>query len=393
MTMANLERLITDLQSKETDLLEKEHQTLQDVTDYWGTVRKLNTVFTAATRSGLTRVGLQKLPPTATTEQEAKDAIGMHLLCQSLSRSPFGKLPWTLSDIYPLLFKKPPEGLKRSPGVVTVTYCNDPDTETEYPYWKDLYFYDMGRDLWTQGDGGYDGHGLWYSINGGARTYYLKWQEEATMYCGGGGVTWTLVPPPSAVDDIDGTAPPLFESPQASPSPPDLTRYSPDSPEGGEIPGTSVPQPRSHSTPKAQTRQKRRAPAVKAPAPKRPKKGTRQPKRAAGVAPSDVGGVRHTVSGQHGASRLDRLLDGARDPPAVCYTGQTGQLKTIRYRLQAGPYTFERVSSTWHWLNGPETESKLLVTFKDETDRKRFIDTFNTSASGVRLTLCSISGL
>nr|WRK63448.1 E2 protein [Anas platyrhynchos papillomavirus 3] len=422
MTTANprrggrsLEEQLEALQDREAELLEREPTNLGDICSYWEVVKRQQLLFTACGVRGIRRVGGVRVPPTRVSEQEAKDAILMVLLCRGLQGTQWANLPWSLGDFSPVLYRQPPEGLKRGGRSVSVVYCDDPMTETVYPYWTHILQHDPRSGSWTELSGGQDGNGLWSQAAGGERHYHTLWRDEGRRHCPVGRVTWKLggygSPGHETPEDLPELSPPVHESTRTpqTPSPPQLSRYSSgaghnsrsrrEPPSPG--PSTAPPPPkrrrqqppqRPQKTPRPDTGRKRpdRQPA-------RPRgKGTAR--RAPAPAPTPVPPTPAEVGSSHrsdhsGATPLERLLQEAKDPPAVCYTGRTGQLKTIRHRIQTGSLPYGRVSSTWHWLGDSEQESKLLVTFDGPAQRDRFLANFKTGASGVRVQLVSILGL
>ncbi|QBR99477.1 E2 [Gull papillomavirus 1] len=375
--LQNLQRTLEELQEQESSILEKEHTCLQDVVKYWQTVKRIQLLFVAAAKQHVKYIGLQRVPQVASSEAQAKDAIHMLLLAEAMQHSPYGRLPWTVEDFNPMLYKTPPEGLKRGGRNVRVQFCGDPETEGTYTYWGHYYTYDAISATWHEARGGMDTVGLWYQ-EGGSRVYHTRWEDEGRKVCGGAGaITWTF----PTRDEVDTVAPPLQTPPRHestrlddTPTPPELTRYSPDEPE--------------HHRPPAK-RPARRTPG-------NARKGT---KRIRGpgpspIAPRDVGAVHHTIHRQGRGNPLQRLLDDAADPVALCFEGRTPQLKTIRHRITHGNYRVGRISTTWRWVgvNG-EDKSKMLVTFDTDSDRGRFMQEFRTGASGVRLFHVNLFGL
>lgn len=418
MTMASLQRTLQDLQQQETDLLESDPDTLEGLQDYWKVVRRTNLLLNAAGRSGLCRIGNQKIPPSAVTEKEAKDAIHMQMLVESLMRSPFASLGWSLSDVFPLLVNTPPEGLKKRPKRVYVTFNRDPNTENEYPYWERLYFHDPSSDTWCEAEGGADKTGLYYTgCDTTGKTYYTTWLREGRKHFPDGRLTWTLQfssgsqaeaesepEEDSEDDDLDGLPPPLLESTQVSPpstpSPPDLSVYS--------LPGTSKDLRPPSAPKKPRSARQPSRPPPKRPSPPTKKTSERPTKRARtkpatskgtgrqerlGLEPEEVGSKHQTV-GRGGGHTVRQLLREAADPLGLCFEGKTGQLKTIRHRITHGPYRYQRISTAWHWINhdSPST-SKIIVTFHSESERQNFLDTFKIIGSGVRVFRCSLEGL
>ncbi|AAM46855.1 E2 [Psittacus erithacus papillomavirus 1] len=372
--MEGLRESLERLQRREAEILEQDPTDLQTITEYWENVKKQHLLLYAAGQKGYKQLGLQRVPPLHVSEQEARDGILMVVLLRSLLGTPHALRTWSLGEWGPRLFRTPPDGLKFGPHTVRVFYCNDPSTETEYPYWDSYLFYDPTTGEWTEGIGGYDNVGIWHeTING--RGYHMIWRDEARRVCGGNQVTWELST--SDRDSLDGIPPPLLESTRVespepatepeTPSPPQLSNYALGDP----------PNIRGGSN-SARTRSRRiRTRGT----------GTDTP---TGIRPEDVGTARTTVRG--GGTRLDRLIAEAKDPPGLCFVGRTGQLKTIRYRVQTGPYNVTRISTTWHWIGDGEHLSRMIILFNDSHQREVFARAFRV-VSGVRVYKVSLSGI
>ena len=65
------------------DLYESGREDLQSQIDHWQTLRQEQVLLYFARKHGVMRLGYQPVPPLATSESKAKDAIGMVLLLQS----------------------------------------------------------------------------------------------------------------------------------------------------------------------------------------------------------------------------------------------------------------------------------------------------------------------
>ncbi|QBR99463.1 E2 [Puffin papillomavirus 1] len=396
--MANLQAMLEQMQDRESSLLEKDDTTLDDAIEYWRTVKQIQLLFVAAGRQGHRSIGRQRVPPVHVSEKQAKDAIQMLLLGESLSRGPYGRLHWTLEDLSPILYASAPEGLKRNGRTVRVIYCGNPDTETSYTYWTHIYKYDALTGTWYEARGGMDDVGLWY-MEGDALHYYTKWEDEGRQHCGRGAVTWTFRGRNVRGNDVVDTvappelSPPRLESTRISdptPSPPELSRYTPGPP--AKRPREAAAAPRGSRTGQTRGGRGRTRPSTgRGHGGSSGRKGTSD----APIAPDAVGSVHHTVpTGTGRVPRLQRLLQDAEDPVGLCFEGRTGQLKTIRWRIQQGNYRVDRVSTTWRWAGRDgEDKSKIIVTFANDGDRAAFMRDFRTGASGVRLFHVNLFGL
>lgn len=355
-------------------------------------------LITAAARQNIRYIGMQRVPPARVAEQEAKDAILMTIVIGSLINSPFAHLSWDMSDFSPLLFRQAPESIKRDGRTVRVTFCNDPDTTTEYPYWLKYLF--LGDGEWTEAEGGVDAVGIWYD-SGGHRVYVTHWRDEAARMCPGQSPAWSIMS--DRLNDLslqtvlDAEAGPYEEpalestrrdSPDRSRtvSPPELTRYSPIRPRGAADRRRRT----ATSTQRAERTAERQRSRTRG---RQGTTRTRAAPRATAVRPEDVGTVR-TTDYRRGQSRVERLIADARDPPCLVFEGYTGQLKTIRHRLRTGQFAHLHVSSTWHWVgrDGPD-RSKIIVAFRSEQERDTFARTFYTGNSGVRVFHATLNGL
>nr|WOB19158.1 E2 [Columba livia papillomavirus 1] len=383
MENARMVLALQALQEREAELLEKDHHTLAEILDYWGTVRRTQTLLAAAAKQGIKRVGGTKVPPASVTEHEAKDAIMMTILLDSLAQSPYARLQWELGDMSPQLYRQRPEGLKRGPRRVLVRYCGDPDTDTEYPLWETVLLFDPGSRQWTESHCGADNVGIWQDIDG-RRHYTLLWRDDGRKQCLGPSITWELLSQSATGDQLQRP----FSSSLGSPSPPKLSFYDrPDA--AAEQPRTSTPKQRA---PKRKATRSGGRGVTKEPAKKRRPRTKGTADTIDGVAPESVGAA-HTSAPRSGLSRLQRLISDARDPPGIVFEGRTSQLKTIRHRLRGCAGGYSRVSSTWHWIGESEENSKIIVLFETEDQRSQFENTFRVSNSGVRAFHVALKGL
>ena len=88
--MDNLSERFNVLQENLMDIYESGQEDIETQIKHWQLLRQEQVLFYYARKNGVMRVGYQPVPPLATSEAKAKDAIGMVLLLQSLQKSPYG---------------------------------------------------------------------------------------------------------------------------------------------------------------------------------------------------------------------------------------------------------------------------------------------------------------
>lgn len=157
---------------------------------HWQLIRQEQVLLHAARQQGHTRIGMQAVPPLAASQANAKAAIEMHLLLQSLLQSPFAKEPWTLSDTSrDMYLAVPMHTLKKSGQTVEVCFDGDQDNSMHYTKWRQVFYTD-DRGVWKRVASHCDVTGIFFEKNG-HREYYVRFEKEAMRFSVTG--TWEAV--------------------------------------------------------------------------------------------------------------------------------------------------------------------------------------------------------
>lgn len=148
---------------------------------HWQLIRHEQVLLHAARQQGHTRIGMQAVPPLAATQANAKAAIEMHLLLQSLAQSHFAKEPWTLSETSrDMYLAAPAQTFKKSGQTIEVTFDGDKDNSMQYTKWRQVFFTD-DRGVWHRVPSVCDVTGIFYERQG-QREYYVRFEKEAAKY-------------------------------------------------------------------------------------------------------------------------------------------------------------------------------------------------------------------
>lgn len=228
--MAALERLCA-AQQIQMQLIEKPSTKLEDHIAYYSAARTENTLFFAARKKNITRLGFCPVPTLATASANAKAAIEMHLLLKDLLQSPFGGESWSLVDLSHERYKAPPlDTLKKDPRIVEVIFDGDPQNKVWHTCWGRIYV--RASEGWTLTTSGVDCHGVFCTMQG-VKEYYQPISSDAERFSTSG--TWEVVDqnqsyffPPRQRDTADG--PPAAEEPRRADGPCSSVAAEPDSP-------------------------------------------------------------------------------------------------------------------------------------------------------------------
>lgn len=171
-------------------IYEKGDSTLATQVRHWQLIRQEQVLLHAARQQGHTRIGMQAVPPLAATQANAKAAIEMHLLLQSLLQSPYAKEPWTLSETSRAMYTAAPSHtLKKSGQTIEVVFDGDKDNSMLYTKWRQVFYTD-DRGVWKRVPSVCDTTGIFFDRNG-AREYYVRFEKEAMRFSVTG--TWQAV--------------------------------------------------------------------------------------------------------------------------------------------------------------------------------------------------------
>ena len=427
------------LQENLMDIYESGRDDLETQIMHWQLLRQEQILFHYARKNGVMRLGYQPVPPLATSEAKAKDAIGMVILLESLQQSAYGKESWTLTQTSLETVRSPPANcFKKGPQNIEVMFDNDPENLMVYTAWSFIY-YQTVDDTWNKVEGHVDYYGAYY-FEGDLKVYYIQFEGDAARFSKTG--RWevhvnkdTIFAPvtsssPAAGEGTDGAASvhtvsgsPLvrgFSTTSVSTrkrTPPRRYRRKASSPtttaarqkRQGE--DTATRRSRSTSRGKQATsrggdrRRRRRERSYSRDTSSSPDRGrggrsrggpeTRSQSRSlsrsrsrsrsrgsssrGGVAPDAVGKSVRTVGRDH-SGRLKRLLDEARDPPVIVLRGDANKLKCYRYRAKKKHGNLVKYySTTWSWVGGSTNDrigrSRMLLAFQSNTERELFLKT------------------
>ncbi|AAA79418.1 regulatory protein E2 [human papillomavirus 24] len=179
--MENLKKRFDVLQDLLMNIYEQGSDTLESQIEHWQALRREAVLLYYARQNGVLRLGYLPVPPLATSEAKAKQAISMVLQLQSLQQSPYGTEKWTLVDTSIETFKNTPENhFKKGPINVEVIYDGDPDNANLYTMWKYVYYMD-DNDQWQKTESGANHTGIYYLI-GEFKHYYVLFADDANRY-------------------------------------------------------------------------------------------------------------------------------------------------------------------------------------------------------------------
>ena len=414
--MEKLNERFSALQEKLMDLYESGVEDLETQIQHWKLLRQEQIIFYYARRHGIMRLGYQPVPPLATSESKAKDAIAMGLLLESLQKSKFSEEPWTLVETSLETVRSPPaDCFKKGPKSVEVYFDGDPENVMSYTVWTYIY-YQTDDETWAKVEGHVDYAGAYY-MEGTFKTYYIKFETDAKRY-GTTGYWEVHVNKDTVFTPVTSSTPPAGVASQNPASEPVSTsdpakrtsqathqRYGrkASSPTVTSIRAQKRRQRQRQETPTRQRTNRSRSRSTERRggratrrslsrgSSKSPRRGgrsgggpltrsrsrsrslTRKSANGGGVAPDEVGATLRSIGRQH-SGRLAQLLDAAKDPPVILLRGAANTLKCYRYRFRkkhAGSFQF--ISTTWSWVGGHTTDrigrSRILISF--HTDRER----------------------
>ena len=384
--METLSDRFNALQDKLMDIYESGQDDLETQILHWKYLREEQVLLYYARRNGIMRLGYQLVPPLATSEAKAKDAIGMMLLLQSLQRSPYASESWTLMQTSLEAVRSPPANcFKKGPYNIEVMYDSDPENLMSYTLWSFIY-YQRVDDTWNKVEGHVDYNGAYY-YEGNLKTYYIEFESDAARYgktgqwevhvnkdtifapvtstspgTGGGDSDQTSVHSVSRASSTVArrSASPLptrtttqrsrtesrrYQRKESSPTSTatrqqkrqreeETNRRSRSSSRGQEADwggdrrrrrgGDSST--RSHSSNRARGGRSGGRPRTRSQSRSKSRSRSRGPSTRRGVSPAEVGESLRSVGRRH-HDRLERLLDEAKDPPVVLLRGAANTLK------------------------------------------------------------------
>lgn len=411
--MASLAERLDSIQDQILNLYEEGSKNLEDHIKYWQLVGQEQTTLYYAREKGLNRVGITNVPALQVSRKRAKEAIEMAMVLTTLKDSQYGREQWTFTQTSREMYTAEPEfTLKKQGFQVQIEFDNNPENSVEETGWMFIYAQDL-ENKWHKYMGEVDNKGLFYTDSDGLKRYYVDFRELADRYGRTGGYKATIgdqVIADVASTSVVATDAPVREQPPAAPEttpprrvptrpPPARTPSRTPTRSGRKRPRrrpTRTPakraRPTSAATPSTSTStsqaetQARPISSTSHPASKAQGR-SRQARSTAPAAPtSGEVGSRHTSVSARGLSRLQRLLQEARDPPALVLKGPANSLKCLRFRVKKNhPGTFEHLSTTWWWTGGRGKErvgpASMLVLFRSARQREQFLMSVPVPAS------------
>nr|AYC54495.1 MAG: E2 protein [Human papillomavirus] len=424
--MDTLSERFNALQENLMDIYESGRDDIETQIMHWQYLRQEQVLFYFARKHGVMRLGYQPVPPLATSEAKAKDAIGMVILLQSLQKSPFGKESWTLTQTSLETVRSPPANcFKKGPQNIEVMFDNDPENLMVYTAWSYIYYQTLD-DTWNKVEGKIDYHGAYY-LEGTLKVYYIQFESDAARY-GKSGIWEVHVNEDTIFAPVTSSSPAAGERAatsidSASQSPPnrqptatsvstrkrtpprrrykrkassptttttrrqkrqgqreeDATRSTSRGRQEISRGGDQRRRRRSRETSTSPTRGRgsRRGPTTRSQSRSLSRSRSRSSSRG-GISPADVGSSVRSV-GRHHTGRLERLLEEARDPPVIVLRGDANKLKCFRFRAKKKYQELVKYySTTWSWVGGTTNDrigrSRMLLAFSSNTERELFIN-------------------
>ena len=412
--MEALSERFSALQDKLMDLYESGLEDLETQIQHWKLLRQEQILLYYARKRGIMRLGYQPVPPLATSEIKAKDAIAIGILLESLQRSKYADEPWTLVETSLETIRSPPiDCFKKGPKTVEVYFDGDPENIMPYTVWSYIY-YQTDEDTWEKVEGHVDYTGA-YFYEGQLKNYYIKFEADAKRF-GTTGMWEVHVNKDTVFTPVTSSTPPVGDASNNTVPAPATSVSSPQrSPSTNRRYGRKASSPTTTS--RRQTRQRQettRRRKTRSRSRSREQRGGRETQRSSsrgssesskrggrggggpltrsrsrsrsrtresvaggGVAPSDVGATVRSLSRNH-SGRLAQLLDEAKDPPVILLRGNANTLKCYRYRFRkkhAGNFHF--VSTTWSWVGGTSNDrigrARMLIAFINDNQREKCI--------------------
>ncbi|AFR33946.1 E2 [Miniopterus schreibersii papillomavirus 1] len=358
---------LESVQEEIFELIEESSNRLEDQIRYWELIRKEQALLFLARRERITRIGAEVVPPLSVSETRAKQAIQMSLLLTSLNKSHYKNEPWTMQETSRERMLAPPKyTFKKAGKSVDIIFDGNIENSVRETMWGFIYYQDSD-DEWQKQPGEIDDQGLFYRDYDNEKIYYVDFKELAAKYSKEG--RYKVIVDSKTVADVVVSHLDNSESPvRTKAAPAGRRRIS-----GGR----RRPRGRSssHSTP---------ASTSSSSTPTRSRSRPRRAYTGAAPSPREVGTQHASVTGPSG-SRLRRLLQEARDPPAVILSGPANTVKCLRFRCRHryNEY-FDKISTTWWWTGDGRTrtgDASMLVSFQSESQRTSFLNTVPVPSS------------
>ncbi|AEM24631.1 regulatory protein [Human papillomavirus 140] len=375
MNQNDLKERLDALQASLMTLYETGPKDLKSQIKHFELLRKESALEYYARKEGYTSLGLQHLPTLQVSEHNAKTAIRMSLILQSLAKSQYANEQWTLADTSADRFDSPPRNcFKKDSYEVEVWFDGNPKNAFPYINWRWIYYQD-DKDEWHKTAGETDYNGLYFTERDGTKTYFILFSSDADRY-GNSGI-WTVNVNneqifPSVASSSRRSSPvspkTLGDTDRRSSSP---TTYTKTPQKDG---GRSIQQEEASTSSATRTsgRRRRRRGEGEPTTSKRRRRGERH------ILSAEEVGSSHRSVPRSGLSRIERLEEEARDPPILVVKGPANPLKCWRYRCDKKYKSFYLCMTTvFRWVSNEVdlADGRVLVAFANSNQRSRFIDT------------------
>uniref|UniRef100_A0AAU7E3T1 Regulatory protein E2 n=1 Tax=Mops bat papillomavirus TaxID=3141892 RepID=A0AAU7E3T1_9PAPI len=373
--MTDLSERLDSVQERILSLIEKNSEFLDDHIEYWDCIRKEQLLLHYARKQGYGRLLGQTVPSLQSSEVTAKQAIEMLIHLRSLRKSRYGAEPWTLTDTSRETFMNdPPFTFKKHPYIVDLQFDDDPENVVRLTNYRRIYHQNNGDDDWSESPGLVDYIGMYYKDDG-LLVYFADFKEQAQSYSNTGLYQVMFDGKVLTADSVDSVPQQRGATPDSSEESTSGTATPPGSSSKKKGPPKSVRlrrrrggYPRRSSGPAGQ--------------PRKPRKSRDSPRSrgllraAAPVSPEEVGG-HHSLVGRRSGSRLQTLLQEARDPPCLGLRGTANQLKHFRFQIKKKySQLCKYVSTSFYWTCSKSTarvgRPRMLIVFENEGQRERF---------------------
>lgn len=359
---------LESVQEEIFELIEESSTRLEDQIRFWDLIRKEQAIFYLARKHKITKIGSDAVPAMSVSETRAKQAIQMSMLLTSLNQSAYKNEPWSMQETSrERMLAEPMYRFKKAGKPVDIIFDGNPENSVRETLWGYIYYQDS-NDQWQKQPGEVDDKGLFYRDYDNQKMYYVSFKELAAKYSKEGRYKVVLNAKTVAdvvVSDLDNS-----ESPVRTKAPATRRRRRVS---GGRRRArrASSSHPSSTSTSTSST-------------PTRSRSRTRRDYSGAAPSPREVGTQHASVTGPSG-SRLRRLLQEARDPPAVILSGPANTVKCLRFRCRHRyNECFDKISTTWWWTGDGRTragDASMLVSFQSESQRNNFLNTVPVPSS------------
>uniref|UniRef100_A0AAU7E301 Protein E8^E2C n=1 Tax=Mops bat papillomavirus TaxID=3141892 RepID=A0AAU7E301_9PAPI len=317
----------------------------------------------------------------------------MVLVLQSLASSRYAQENWSRRETSREMYEAEPQFCFMKGGsTVSVRWDGDKNNMTEYAAWDSIYCQNE-TGAWEKHQGMLDYHGLFYHEDN-IRIYFHSFDEDAEKYSES--KYWEVYYRNKLISSVHPPVHTSTSSLHSSEAPPQQRKRPLEAEAGPTTPskksrggrgGGGVGRGRGRSLRRRHTASPQTstpAPSSGGPsqgagaaAPRFRSRGRQSGVRRGGlrgVAASEVGTV-HTTAPTGHRSRVQALLDEARDPPLLVFSGEANRLKCYRYRLAKKHHgLFTSISTNFKWAEGigQGLGSRMLVAFENQTQRKAF---------------------